>query len=133
MPLFEWGSQYSVGIEQMDKQHLRLVELINDVYDHRNHHEREHLSKIILSLLQYIEIHFAAEEKLMKNFDYPELEVHRQEHQLLIKKVHGFKDVILNEESNLSVNGNKLGLFLCSWLSDHVLSKDKKYATFIHK
>ncbi|MBF0315220.1 MAG: hemerythrin family protein [Oligoflexia bacterium] len=133
MSLFVWGQKYAIGVEEMDQQHQQLVDLINEVYDHRDHHSREHLCKIILSLIQYIEKHFRSEEDLMKNFHYPDLKEHKRCHDKLKKKVADLKNEVLDENKDVGESGTYLGIFLCRWLCDHILNEDQKYAKFINK
>ena len=63
MSLIKWEEKYSVGVESMDNQHKKLVQMINDIFDElRGGATHESLLKIIEGLVEYTQVHFKAEE-----------------------------------------------------------------------
>ncbi|SET34507.1 hemerythrin-like metal-binding domain protein [Natronincola peptidivorans] len=124
----EWSEEYSVGIASIDEEHLRLINLINNV----NEAIRKGESKTILvntfdQLIDYSLQHFKNEEQLLRNNNFPELETHILEHQKLMKTV-----LDLNKEKNYIFPAN-VSEFLNAWLIEHILSSDRKYKEYFSK
>ena len=89
---FRWQDAYLTHIDELDEQHQRLVGLINDLYtDLQNCPEdmqkRACIAKTLDELVDYSIYHFSAEEKLMQEYDYPEYEQHKSEHEEFKRKV----------------------------------------------
>jgi hemerythrin len=125
MPIMEWSNDLSVGIIELDSQHKRLINLINDLHEAMsNGSGRAVLSPVLNGLVQYTATHFQAEEKYMKQFQYPAYAAHKAEHDSLTKKVLDFKHRFDSGQAMLTV---ELMTFLKSWLRSHILENDKKY------
>lgn len=129
MNLFEWNSSYSVGIEELDSQHKRLIELINAVHGAMlAKKSNEMLADILGQLIEYTGVHFAAEEQLFARFAYPAAAEHLDEHRKFVEKV---------EEFFKDFQGGRIGLsieildFLVDWLKRHINGSDKKYGPFL--
>ena len=89
----EWNEQYSVSIEEIDNQHKIIIDLINKVdAAAQNHKELEQLPAILQELIDYTRTHFAVEESLMRIFNYPDYEPHKQKHDDLVHKVLKFQE-----------------------------------------
>ena len=77
----EWNYSYSVGIDEVDEHHKKLLELIDKSYRIRLLSEnKEDLSHLLYELINYAHYHFSAEERLMLNYDYPDIARHISEH-----------------------------------------------------
>ena len=75
------------GVPEIDKQHERLVSMLNGLTDAVKHNEpRDEIYRIMDDVISYSSMHFATEEKLMAEFDYPEIEAHKKKHKLLIQE-----------------------------------------------
>jgi len=125
MTLITWTDEFSVGVIEIDNQHKGLVKLINRLFDAMTYGQANKILKeIIQELVRYTQIHFATEEKYFAKFDYPDSEVHIQEHQKFIETVAKFKEGFEAGNIVLSVDILK---FLKNWLTNHILASDKKF------
>ncbi len=124
--LFPWNDSYSIGIPELDKEHRKLVNLINTFLStiHTND-EKETIKLTFDNLLSYADEHFTSEEAFMELHKYPGLKEHRKEHIKLTKEA-----VQLNKNKDYIFPEN-IADFLISWLTDHILGTDKKYAEYI--
>ncbi|MGC8720293.1 MAG: hemerythrin domain-containing protein, partial [Thermodesulforhabdaceae bacterium] len=62
MPLIRWDESLSVGIAEIDDQHKRLVNMINELYDAMLQKKgKAVLSQIIKEMAEYAAVHFATE------------------------------------------------------------------------
>ena len=80
----DWNESYDVGVKEMNEQHKKLFSFINVLSDVVGIENRKHtIGKVIDELVNYTVTHFAAEEKLMLENDYPEYEYHKETHDKL--------------------------------------------------
>ncbi len=128
-PLMIWQDGYSIHMDEIDRQHRRLVELINELHAGMKKGEnRESLGKTFDSLVEYTARHFGYEEKLFTQYGYPEYQAHKTAHEKLVEKVLDFKTRFENNEAFVSM---ELMAFLKDWLVKHIQGTDKKYAPFL--
>ena len=71
MDSFYWDSHFETGIEDVDEQHHRLVDIINHFSSLLAENEVvfKDIETVLSDLGSYSEYHFADEEQLMKNAD----------------------------------------------------------------
>lgn len=128
MPLIQWNNSFSVNVDEIDRQHQRLVGMINDLHDAmRRGKGKDALGKIIDGLMTYTATHFRTEEKYFDQFGYPDTDIHKKEHSDFIKKVSDFKDRFEKDKLGLSI---QVMNFLSDWLQNHIKGSDKKYGSF---
>lgn len=131
MSIIQWRDSYNTGVEQFDREHHKIVELIDVLYTClREKREGSEVTEAIAELVQYTGYHFDNEEQAMKQADYPELEFHQEEHSRLKKQALEFQTLGLNIERE---KVTEFYQFLRGWLVDHIVNCDKKYGEFIAK
>lgn len=129
MASMTWTDDYSVGIEAIDKQHKRLIELINELSEAmQDGTTREAIGYILTSLIDYTHKHFTFEEDLFEKYGYPESSEHKAAHGALAEKVQTLKK---SYAAGDLVMGMEVMNFLKDWLTGHILGTDKKYAKFL--
>ena len=129
MALLEWQRGYSVGIESIDLQHQKVFEMVNKLY---NALRAGNVAQVVPAILQRLELccreHFAHEESLMLQAEYPEYRRHKTEHAVLMAKVLTLaKDF---DEDKVMRSLTLLG-FLNEWLQRHIISSDKRYSSYL--
>lgn len=128
--LFRWSDAFRVGVEEIDRQHRKLIDLVNEL--HREMSQRrgsEALGRIVQGLVNYIETHFAYEEKLMTEHGYPEAQAHRAAHQKLAEQVREFQRRLEAGDTNMLT---ALLTFLSEWLTKHIQGADRAFAPFLN-
>jgi len=131
MPIIIWKDTYSVQIDELDNQHKRLIGLINQLYDAMLAGKGKSVNAPILDeLVEYAQTHFISEELLMKKCQYPGLATHKEAHEQLTQKVEDFHTSYNAGKSSISI---ELMNFLNNWLTDHILTMDKKYVPYLLK
>lgn len=122
--LINWGPQYSVGVPKMDQQHMRLVDLINELYSAlKSGKARNAQASILDGLISYTREHFAKEEALLRLHKFEGLAEQEKMHRGFEAKVAGYQRKILAGES-LGVDAMN---FLKDWLVNHIQKTDKQY------
>ena len=130
MAIFNWDDEYSVNIFMIDSHHKRLFDIMNRLYDlMADGADDNAIIRIIAELLDYTNYHFAEEEKMMAQFNYPELSSHKQLHKEFITKIEEFQTSAKNGMAIfVAVKVADLGI---TWLKSHILTVDKRYKTYM--
>jgi hemerythrin len=131
MPLMQWTDTLSVGVNEIDTQHKNLVCYLNDLHFAMSQGKgKEILQSLLVRLVAYTQVHFAAEEKYMKQWNYPGYVYHKGEHDAFVKKVAEFKAKFEAGQTALSI---EILNFLKEWVGNHIQGTDKKYCPFFNK
>lgn len=130
MALITWNDSLSVKVKQFDDQHKKLVEMLNQLFDAMKAGKGSLVVEDILKqLIAYTQTHFAAEERLMKQYCYADLETHKKEHNALVVQVLDLQKQFQDGKAVLTQN---VMTFLRDWLSKHIQGVDKKYGVFFN-
>jgi len=125
MAFMKWSDDLSVQIKEIDQQHQRLIDLINQLHEAMIQKQaKQVISKIIDELAAYTVYHFQTEEKYMEQFKYKGMVSHKNEHEMFVKKVGSFQKDYEAGKLGLSLEVMK---FLQDWVSNHIKGIDKKY------
>jgi len=131
MALIAWNKELSVQVAEMDRQHRRLIDLINDLNDAiARRKKRDVIGGTLDVLLRYTETHFAEEEKLFARYEYPDEAVQKNEHKKWIDKMAKLKK---QHDDGSTVLGVSVTDFLSDWLNRHIMLEDKKYGPFMNR
>lgn len=128
--LYEFTDDLVSGNELIDKEHRMLISLINRTLDEVNKGmEKDELLKGINALDEYVKTHFADEERLQIESNYPQYESHKKWHTYYIKEIEKLKEDFINDGStNIMINNlNKKAGELLS----HIRNIDRKLAAYI--
>ena len=131
MSLFQWKDEYIVGQFEIDSQHKRLFELADQLHAAMTTGKgKEVLNKTLGDLIDYTKRHFAAEEKLMQTFKYPDYLAHKALHDKLTAQVVEFQKEFVSGKAPVTI---QLLQFLKDWLKHHIGETDRKIAIFLNK
>lgn len=131
MAFIQWDTGFSVNVAEIDKQHQKLVGMINDLNDAMKQGKgKDTLAKIIGDLFNYAGNHFATEERYFDKFRYPAATSHKLEHSNFVKKVSEFKGSFDSGKLALTI---EVMTFLKDWLKGHIQGADKKYGPFFNE
>ena len=125
MPLIKWRDSYSVGVDEIDKEHKVLVEIVNELFTIvRDKKSLLDSTVCIDKLIQYTVTHFADEEAIMEKMEFPSIDDHKALHGKLLHTVRIFNRRIKDKED---IATQELYIFLRDWLITHILEEDMKY------
>jgi hemerythrin len=127
MDFITWSERLETGIQNIDKQHRRWVNLINDL--HRavaEGREQEGLREALDALVDYTQYHFRTEEALMKQakYDEEEFELHCREHRVFTDQIVIFRDRL---DVGFTKMSPEVTQYLRGWLVNHVTASDRGY------
>jgi hemerythrin len=126
--MFDFDKEFKLDIEQVDREHVILVDMLNDVYSLIGAGKRDEARSYFNETLSaYVNEHFSNEEKFMESFQYPGLEEHRKVHENFKKSFNDMKPLI---ESYDDVSFRRALSDAFTWIIAHIGKTDRKYASF---
>lgn len=128
----EWKEGMSVGIPAIDEDHKRFIALVNGF--NKAVADRLPLPEIkqrLRDIMDDAEQHFAHEERLLKEWHYPDADDHALKH-LQIKNTlqNVVGSFILNDTGNEWIVA---GLKIKQVLTNHIMDEDALYADYYQK
>jgi hemerythrin len=122
-------SLHCIGIAAIDDQHREIIERVNliaDAVDQGNRHEavQEMMDDLVLFACE----HFALEERLMTEYDFPDLEDHIEEHIGLLQQVNNLRKALRTPSP---AKAALVSAFITDWAELHILQSDKEIGTFL--
>jgi hemerythrin len=131
MALINWDVSFSVNVAEIDQQHKKLVEMVNELHNAMMQGKgRLLLGKIVDGLISYTATHFKTEEKYFEIYGYPETYIHKQEHAAFVQKVTEFREGFEKRKLTLTI---EVMDFLSDWIENHIKGTDKKYSRFFNE
>lgn len=131
MTKWEWDKRLETGIEEIDDQHMELFRRIDKLelalYSGMGTSECLHLIKY---LEDYVNEHFALEEKLMYDAHYPLLTAHHQQH---LEFKNTCKDIFIScrdqgTDTYLAIDVDKR---MRKWWENHIMKLDLDYVPYL--
>lgn len=130
MALMTWGPAFSIKVKQFDNQHIKIVNLVNELHDAMKVGKgKDVLGKIFNELISYTATHFADEEKVLAQYAYPDLAQHKAIHANLVKQVLDLQQKFASDKPILT---NDVMVFLKDWLVKHIQGDDMKYGAYLN-
>jgi hemerythrin len=125
----------NVGVERFNNDHQRLLFYIMEFsritkrFLDRDPYadEWDQVLSIFPRLEKYTEEHFQAEEQLMRQYAYPYLDEHIEQHNQLIGKVRLIRKEI---DARRSLSIANMEALLVDWIQSHINHDDLKYCGF---
>jgi hemerythrin len=131
VPFIEWTAQYRVNVAQIDEQHQRLVQMLNDLYDAMvERRSAAGVREAIDRMNAYARDHFSVEEKHMAELGYPDRQQHLTQHARFTRKTQELQERVASGKLVLSLE--VIG-YLRDWLTNHILHTDKRLGAFLNQ
>ncbi|TLS65643.1 bacteriohemerythrin [Mariprofundus erugo] len=130
--IFPWDTNFETGIEHIDKQHKRLVDILNRLAAHlANRSHPSTLNSYFDELADYADYHFQSEEQVWEKYLPNDiwLTEHQESHGSFIEHV-----VALRQEEGEKPLDDVLQdiiTYLSKWLAYHILDNDKRMAKVV--
>ena len=127
-----WKNVYSIGIQVVDEQHKHLLKLTNDLYRACSEDGGDvivdRFKATAQAAVEYVEVHFSTEEKLMERTNYPDMAAHVLEHKNF---VHQVLENVRDFENGKHYAPNAFVRFLKDWILEHIALVDKKFGSYL--
>jgi hemerythrin len=125
-----WNDRISVGVEAVDRDHKKLVGIINQLYDaivaRRN---KEILGGLLDELAVHTKYNFEREEQFFHATGYRDAAEHARQHSDFTRQVIEIRERYKGGSAGLTL---EVMNFLKEWLSDHILGSDAKFGPHLN-
>jgi hemerythrin len=124
-----WGQILSVGVDEIDEDHRKLVNIFNIL----NHAVMEggssdYLAAVLEELVNCTVWHFSHEERLMLKYSYQDMEEHKAIHRELVKSFRELQQGIFQADKTMADEDIE---FLERWLTEHILTDDMRLGSYL--
>ena len=127
----EWESHLSVGVDEIDEQHKQLIDKFNEfMLAYQEERGSDEMHQLFSFLDEYVISHFADEELLMQQINYPYYHKHREKHLEFRQKVITLRDRLEKEGPTQELIPAS-GLLMTSWLIEHMTGMDRAIGKFM--
>ncbi|MGA2352131.1 MAG: bacteriohemerythrin [Terracidiphilus sp.] len=131
MALLKWSKRYSVGVKEMDNQHINLLKRLNELHAAMLRGQARGIAgPLLLKMTEESREHFAAEEAMMEGAKFPGLAEHQAEHRALAAKVEEYDARFKQGDNDMY---RELLFFVRDWFADHMQQVDKKYTGWMNE
>lgn len=121
--MVSWNDGLSLGVEALDNDHKKLLEIINRLSDCIEDEITEDVvSNIFTDLEEYGIKHFQREESFMKKCNYAKFDEHVHQHNTFVTKIPRLKEKLLKNLDRASIQ--EVSTFLSEWLINHIIYED---------
>ncbi len=126
-----WNEKYSVKVKELDNQHKKLIEIINKLDNSmRQGKGKEVLGSVLKETVDYTKVHFAAEERILRDSGYPYYDQHIAIHAKVIEKVNSIsRQYQEGNGAHLTIEAMN---YLNNWLQKHIQGTDQKYSSHLN-
>ena len=129
MPICVWSDDYVSGILDVDAQHKTLFQIINAFAVDENVNVP---TSVFLAFLDYLgaycDTHFALEESMMAQHNYPLAEYHTTAHANLKKTVSEIREKVAS--NSLGMPYRSITDLATEWLNNHIAKDDLAFFGF---
>ena len=126
-----WDPKLSVGVRTIDDQHKELFRRVNALLQAMEQGKgQDVLAELLGFLKQYVVEHFAAEQKLMARYRYPDAAAHEAQHERFVGDFLNLLAAFEKGGATLSLS-LKLNTAVCAWLRQHIGSTDRALGQFL--
>jgi hemerythrin len=123
----KWSDEYSVGIQEIDDQHKKLLSMFVAV-------EESIVSAMswsdihygLVTLKEFARSHFMLEQALMRMYGYTGLAYHVTAHRYFFDKLEVMEHRSLGDSTK-----QETIKFLGEWFTSHICKTDREYADYI--
>ena len=130
MKTIEWSNDLSVGVQEIDDDHKKMIEYYNELFAACFCcMGPEVVYGTLKKLIEYTKYHFKREEGLMEKEGYTGLAEQRREHEELIRIVEDIREKAESDPDH-EFSNDVLG-FVGSWIRNHILELDLALARYI--
>ena len=127
--IFPWNDNFEVGCKDIDDQHKKLVEIINQICicTLSDENKTVEIGYLFAELIDYTQYHFEFEEKYYEENGLPTglCEGHRSHHSHLVDEIFLLKQKY-DDDASKTAGLDELLSLLVLWLANHILKDDMR-------
>jgi len=117
MSLLNWKPEYSIGIDSMDDEHRQMIQLINELHaELQARRDVDSIEQFLGDTHTAIAMHFALEERVMREAGYAEYDAHKEDHEDLLDQIRDMMDIF---DQDAEAGFRVLSERLSDWFLNH--------------
>lgn len=125
----EWHAGFSVDVAEIDTHQKKILDLFNELIDLKQQKaESKAIANVITEINDYAKLYFTEEEKILKQREYPDRDVHAKAHRRFVKSAISLRREISEDANNLSLDDI---VSLRDWLIEHIQTNDVMFVPFL--
>jgi len=132
-----WSKELETGIDVLDGQHRRYIELLNDYIENAKKNittpeqKDVQLNESLGFLREYAKEHFSTEESIMIDAGFPGYEDHRHEHLYFLRHVGELCKELETKGFSPKLS-REVNYYTIEWFINHILLLDMQLADFLN-
>jgi hemerythrin-like metal-binding protein len=108
----------------MDDEHREMIELINATYEKlKSNADADQVEEYLGEIFSTISMHFALEERIMRNAAYGEFQAHKDDHEVLLDRLRDLMDNFFVDPASGAI---RLEQSLSNWFAEHFSTFDAR-------
>jgi len=121
-----WNPEWDTGFPNIDEQHQRVLTEFNDFLDAiQNHFHKEHVTNLLVFLVDFLDSHFEEEEIQMRATGYPRFLEHKAFHDDMRSRTRGLMDAFSKDPEAVTA---EVVDFVMNWMENHISTEDRLMA-----
>lgn len=125
--MYELKEEFLTGIEEIDREHKRLFEIADELYELKCEEfipdKYDNIRKILEELKDYTLTHFAHEEAYMQSIGYKRMFTQKSQHDALRQIMQEWDLDTIDENQDEAIE--EMLRIVTEWLVNHILNQDK--------
>lgn len=127
----QWDPTLAMGVPEIDEQHREIVRSLDGLIGAiRRGASREEVGRTLAFLRDHASRHFDAEEALMRDAGFRDLQRHRMEHETFVRHLSTLEGEHARDGGSPTLI-LRVSNHLASWLREHVFKSDRALADFL--
>jgi hemerythrin len=127
----EWQSEFQSGIEEIDKPHRALYHQVNEFITMAAQECFSSFSDSLTEIENQAQAIFVTEEELMRLYNYPFFEIHRQEHKRFLDNFTALIKKVQTKSRDPHYLSFRFQLLLFDWFSGHIAKADRHLGRYL--
>ena len=122
-----------VSLDSMNEVHFAEVIILNRLLEQLNSKASfKQISESLEKLLEHMSKHFSSEETLMREANYPSLQMHKSDHDKVLNQTR-YAEMEWRNRKDVEALKEHLEDDVVAWLDQHIKAMDTPMADFISK
>ena len=120
-----------VSFKSMNEVHIEEVHIINRLFENLNTQaDFEIISQTLQNLLEHMQEHFSSEEKIMREFHYPSLQMHKADHDKVLNQAR-YAEMQWRNNKDEDELREYLEDDVVAWLDQHIKAMDTPMSDYV--
>ncbi|GHU51072.1 hemerythrin [Clostridia bacterium] len=120
-----WNDSLATGVALIDEQHKELFRAIDMLMDTS---QKGRIPEVLKFLSDYVDKHFADEQKLHASSGYPKAAVHRTYHENFVRTL---RENVAKYNANPNIPAIlAINTMASNWLTEHIMVHDMEFSRY---